>query len=91
MEFNNEKCQILHQVRKKCRHQETTQWEGSLMEKDLWVLLNTKLGMNQQHTVVVKVSGILGSIGQSTTSRSRGVIPLIQCWQGKIWSSVSHP
>lgn len=93
-EFSNEKCQILHLVRKKCKHQdllETPQWESSLMEKDLWVLLNTKLGMSWQHTLVVRGSGILGCIKQSNASRSRGVTPLIQCWQGKIWSSVSHP
>lgn len=83
MEFNNEKCQILHPVRKKCRHQdmlEISQWERSLMEKDLWVLLNTKLSMSQQHALVAKVSGVLGCIRQSTASRSRGVIPLIQHW-----------
>lgn len=42
---------------------ETTQQESSLMEKDLWVLLNSKL-VKQQRTLVVKVSGILGCISK---------------------------
>jgi len=54
---------------------EADQLESSFAEKALVVLVDTKLTMNQQCTLVAKVaSSILGCIRSSITSRLRAVI-----------------
>jgi len=49
--------------------------ESSFAEKELGVLVDTKLNMSQQHVLVAKkANGILGWIRRSVASRSRDVI-----------------
>ncbi|GAB0180047.1 mitochondrial enolase superfamily member 1 [Grus japonensis] len=64
MRFNNEMCQVLHLGRNNPRHQHTlsaTQLESSIVEKNLWVLVDTKLNMSQQCALgSTKANGILG-------------------------------
>ena len=49
--------------------------EGSFAEKDLGILVDTKLNMSQQQVLVAKkANGILGCIRTSVASRSREVI-----------------
>ncbi|KAJ7418993.1 rna-directed dna polymerase from mobile element jockey-like [Willisornis vidua] len=84
MEFSKENFQILHSGRNNHRNQyllENTQLESSLAEKDLGVLVITKLNMSQKHTFVAKkINVILGCIRPSVASKSRGVMPFIQHW-----------
>ncbi|GAB0207878.1 mitochondrial enolase superfamily member 1 [Grus japonensis] len=78
MWFNKGKCQVLHLGRNKPRHQymlEATQVESSLAEKDLGVLVDTKLNMSQRCALAVKkANGILGCIRRNVASRLREVI-----------------
>ncbi|GAB0182220.1 mitochondrial enolase superfamily member 1 [Grus japonensis] len=66
MKFNNEKCKILHLKRTKSMHLYmlgASQLESSFEEKDLWVLVDTKLNMSQRCALVAKkANGILGCI-----------------------------
>ena len=49
--------------------------EGSFAEKDLGILVDTKLNMSQQQVLVAKkANGVLGCIRMSVASRSRDVI-----------------
>lgn len=51
MQINKRKCKALHLSRHNARHQymlRADQLEGSFVEKDLEVLLDTKLNMSQQ-------------------------------------------
>ncbi|KAK4817027.1 hypothetical protein QYF61_026033 [Mycteria americana] len=80
MKFNKEKCKVLHLGRNNPRHQYilgAPQLESSLAEKDLGVLVDTKLTMSQQCALAAKAAnGILYCIRQSTASRLRKVILL---------------
>jgi len=88
-----EKCKVLHLGRNNPKCHSTLmaiQMESILAEKDLGVLLDTKLNISQQWVLVAKTAtGILGCIRQSTASRSRdGILPLysalvgphLECW-----------
>ena len=56
-------------------HARATQLECNFAEKDLGVLVDTKLNMSQQCALATeKVNSILGCIRQSITSRSKEVI-----------------
>ena len=55
MKFNKEKCKILPLRRNNPRHRYmlgATQLEGSLADKDMGVLVVTKLNKSQQHALV---------------------------------------
>ncbi|PKU46006.1 hypothetical protein llap_3707 [Limosa lapponica baueri] len=74
MEFNKEKCKILHLRRNNPIHQymlAATQLESSLAEKDLGVLVDTKLNMSQKGALGAKKENvILDCVRQSSASRS---------------------
>ncbi|KAK4824376.1 hypothetical protein QYF61_014036 [Mycteria americana] len=78
MKLNKEKCEVLHLGRNNPMHQYmlgATQLESSLAEKNLGVLVDTRLNMSQQCTLVEKkVNGRLGCIGLTIASRLREVI-----------------
>ncbi|PKU42986.1 hypothetical protein llap_6715 [Limosa lapponica baueri] len=78
MRFNKGKCRVLHLGRKNARHQYmlgVDLLESTSEEKDLWVLVDSKLSMSQQCALVAKrANEILGCIWKSITSRSREII-----------------
>uniref|UniRef100_A0A8C3K652 Reverse transcriptase domain-containing protein n=1 Tax=Calidris pygmaea TaxID=425635 RepID=A0A8C3K652_9CHAR len=78
MRFNREKCRVLHLVKKNVRYQYrlgVDLLEATTEEKDLGVLVDSKMTMSKQCALVArKANGILGCIGKSVASRSREVI-----------------
>ncbi|GAB0193859.1 hypothetical protein GRJ2_001851200 [Grus japonensis] len=73
MKFDHRKCKVLHLVRLG-----EERLESCLVEKDLGVLVNSRLNMNQQCAQVAKaVNSILACIRNGVASRTRAVtIPL---------------
>jgi len=78
MKFNKDKCSVLHLGRNNPMHQYRLRvdlLESSSVERDLGVLVDNKLTMNQQCTLVAKkTNGILGCIRRSVASRLREVL-----------------
>jgi len=74
MKFSKGKCRVLHLRRNNPMHQyglEDDLLESSSVERDLGVLVNNKLTMNQQCALVAKkANGILGCITQNVANRS---------------------
>ncbi|KAK4811119.1 hypothetical protein QYF61_019750 [Mycteria americana] len=78
MKFNNGKYKVLHLGRNNPMHQyvQGNDWlKSRFSEKDLGVLVDTKLNMSQQCAIAAKkAKGILGCIRQSIASRLREMI-----------------
>ncbi|KAK4831171.1 hypothetical protein QYF61_015641 [Mycteria americana] len=77
MKFNKSKCWILHLGRSNTGHKYKLgeEWlESSLAERDLGVLVDSRLNMSQQCALAAKrANQILGCIKHSVTSRSKEV------------------
>lgn len=78
MKFQKGKCKILLGRDHPIQHfrLEVDCLKSSFAEKDLGVLMYSKLSMSQQHALLIKkASGILECIRKSTAISLRGVVP----------------
>lgn len=92
MEFIKGKCKCLYLGKNYPRHQYclgVKKLESGFAERDLGVLMDTKLNMNQECAFAAEVANSsLGCISRSVASRLRQVIlPLYSALVGHIWSA----
>ena len=94
MKFNK-KCKVLHLERNNPMHpymMGDNQLESRFAEKDLEVLVDTKMKMSQKCALVLKKANeVLGCIGRSVASRLREVmLPLCLALVKPHWLYVSR-
>ena len=81
MKFNKSKCWILHLGQSNAGHKYKLgeEWlESNPAERDLGVLLDSRLNMSQQRALAAKRANcILGCIKHRITSQSKGMIILL--------------
>lgn len=95
MKFSKRKSKVLHQVRNKPRHHHMpgfAQLESILAEKDLRLLLDSKLNMNQEKVTLwprrpMVPRPALGKV--SPASWGTWSFPTAQPWWGHTWSAGS--
>ncbi|KAK4811169.1 hypothetical protein QYF61_019800 [Mycteria americana] len=92
MKFNKAKCQILHLGQSNARHKYKLEeeWLGSSpAERDLGVLVNSRLNRSQQCALAAKRANcILGCIKHSITSQSKEVI--IPLYLALVWPHLEY-
>ncbi|GAB0176921.1 mitochondrial enolase superfamily member 1 [Grus japonensis] len=80
MKFNKDKCKVLHLGKHNPGVQHrlgSTQLGSSSVERDLGVLVDSKLNMSEQCAAVAKKANrMLGCINKGITSRDKVIIPL---------------
>ena len=85
MRFNKSKCRVLHQGRNNHMHQfrlGADLLERSSAERDLGIVVDSRLTMIQQYALVAKkAGGILGCIKKGVASRLREVILPVYCFR----------
>ena len=96
MKYNKTKCKVLHfgQDNQKYVYRLREELlESSPTEKDFLVLVNEKLGVNQQRALASqKASSMLGCIKIEVASRKRKVIDTLSLpLGGSFWSIASKP
>ena len=83
MKLNKGKCRVLNLQRNNPKHQYrlgSDPLECNFAEKDLGVLVDSRLTMNQLCALVAEKSNGIQRIQKSVASRSREVIPSAQRW-----------